>query len=149
MKVAEVSKKTRGKTLMVRARHEKSDREGDEKRALDMEVQGRRRRRPKARWKDCIAADMREKGLDTNMTNDRLTWKQLIKNATLDKDRLLELTKKNSNKLLPNVVVISLSLSFFLSKSKSKSKYIADQHISDLIHSGVLSFFSHILYYIL
>ena len=49
---------------------------------INMEVQGRRKRgRPKTRWKDCIAADMREKGLDTNMTGDRCRWKCLIKNS--------------------------------------------------------------------
>ena len=30
--------------------------------------------------KICIAADMREKDLNTNMTGDRCRWKRLIKN---------------------------------------------------------------------
>lgn len=48
-----------------------------------MEVRGRRRRgRPKTRWKDCIAADMREKGLNTNMTGNRGGWRRLIKNSS-------------------------------------------------------------------
>lgn len=48
------------------------DGEGDEKMALDVEVQGRRRkgRHPKARRKDYTAADMRKKSLSTNMTRD-------------------------------------------------------------------------------
>ncbi|KAK7071733.1 hypothetical protein SK128_007365, partial [Halocaridina rubra] len=47
----------------------RSDEESEEKRALDTEVHGRRR--GDLRWKVCITADMKEEGLDTNMTVDR------------------------------------------------------------------------------
>lgn len=58
------------------------DGESDERRLLDMEVRGRRRRkRSKTRWKDCIAAAMIEKGLDTNIAGDRDRWSRLIKNS--------------------------------------------------------------------
>ena len=58
----------------------RSDGESDEKRALDMKVQGRRRGRPKTRWKDWTAADMREKVQD-NKTGNRYRWKLIIKNS--------------------------------------------------------------------
>ena len=54
------------------------DGESDKERALNMEVKGRRRGRPNTR---CIAVDMREKVLNTNMTGDRFRWKRLIKNS--------------------------------------------------------------------
>ena len=56
--------------------------EAVERMMMDMEVQGRRRRgRPKTRWKDCIAADVREKQLDLGMVHNRNDWRQLIKNS--------------------------------------------------------------------
>ncbi|KAK7066343.1 hypothetical protein SK128_015603 [Halocaridina rubra] len=54
--------------------------ESDENRTLAMEVQGSRRRgRPKTRWKDCIAADMREKSMAINITGDRGRSRKLTK----------------------------------------------------------------------
>ena len=56
--------------------------EAVERRMMDMEVQGRRRRgRSKTRWKDCKAADVREKQLDFGMVHNRNDWRQLIKNS--------------------------------------------------------------------
>ena len=74
-------KKTQETRLKWYGQVMRSDRESDEKRTLDMEVQARRRGRPKTRWEDCIAVDMREKGLNTNMTSDRCRWKRLTKNS--------------------------------------------------------------------
>lgn len=66
------------------------DGESDERKILEMEVQGRRRRgRPKTRWKECIAANMREKGLNTNMAGDRGMWRRFIKNSDPYKDGLI------------------------------------------------------------
>ena len=49
---------------------------------MDMKVQGRSGRgRPKIMWKDCIAADVREKQLDVGMVHIRNDWRQLIKNS--------------------------------------------------------------------
>lgn len=68
-KVEREREEARGKTLMVRVRH---DGESDKKRAVDKEVHGRRRRgRSKTRLKECTAANEREAGLDTNTTEDR------------------------------------------------------------------------------
>ena len=66
VKVGEVSKIQEGRLIWY-GHVMRSNGESDEKRALDMEVQGR----PKTRWKDSIAVDMREKDLDTNVTGDR------------------------------------------------------------------------------
>ena len=58
------------------------DEEAVERRMMDMEVHGHRGRgRPKTRWKDCIAADVREKKLDLGMVHNRNDWRQLIKNS--------------------------------------------------------------------
>ena len=81
VKVAELSRKVQEARLRwydpVRR-----DEEAVERRMMDMEVQGRRRRgRPKTRWKDCIAADVREKQLDLGMVHNRNDWRQLIKNS--------------------------------------------------------------------
>ncbi len=47
-----------------------------------MEVQGRRRRgRPKTRWKNCVAADVEEKGLNVEFVEDMGLWRRLIKNC--------------------------------------------------------------------
>lgn len=46
------------------------DATSDEKIALDMEVQGRRRGKPNI-WKECKQDSMRGKGLYTNVAGDR------------------------------------------------------------------------------
>ena len=82
VKVGEISKKTQEARLRWYGHVMRKDAISDERRTLDMEVQGKRRRgRPKIRWKDCIQEDMREKRLRTNMAGDRGKWKLLIKNS--------------------------------------------------------------------
>ena len=52
------------------------------RRVMDMELDGRRRRgRPRCRWKDNVANDMREKGLREQDTQDRRRWRRLIGNS--------------------------------------------------------------------
>ena len=82
LKVVEVSKKMQEARLRWYGHVMRSIEESGEKRAMDVEIQGiRRRGRPKTRWKDCIANDMREKDLEPNMTGDRSRWRRLIKNS--------------------------------------------------------------------
>ena len=82
VKVTEISKKTQEARLRWYGHVARSNIESDERRALDMEVQGRRRRgRPKTIWKDCIISDMRIKELDNNMAVDRNRWRRLIRNS--------------------------------------------------------------------
>ena len=82
VKVAELSKKVQEARLRWYGHVLRRDEEAVERRMKDMEVQGRRRRgRPKTRWKDCIAADIREKQLDLGMVHNRNDWRQLIKNS--------------------------------------------------------------------
>ena len=88
VKVRGVSKRTQEARLRWCGHVMRSDGESDEKRALDMEVEGRRGR-PKTRWKDCIAADMRKKDLDTGMTGG----KSSSRIATKYNDGLIKLTK--------------------------------------------------------
>ena len=53
-----------------------------ERRVINMEVQGRKGRgRPKTRWKDYTAADVREKQLDIGMVHNRNDWRRLIKKS--------------------------------------------------------------------
>ena len=80
--MAELSKKVQEARLRWYGHVLRRGEEGVERRMMDMEVQGRRgRRRPKTRWKNCIAADVREKQLDLGMVNNRNDWRQLIKNS--------------------------------------------------------------------
>ena len=82
VKVREVLKKTQEARFRWYGHVMRSNGDSDKKGIMDMEVQGRRRKgRPKTRWKDCIAADMRKKGPGTNMTGDRCRWKRIIKNS--------------------------------------------------------------------
>ena len=82
VKVGEISKKKQEARHRQYGHVMRRDGTSYERRVLDMEVQGRRRRgRPKIRWRDCIQDDMREKGLDTNIASDRGNRKRLIKNS--------------------------------------------------------------------
>ena len=82
VKVAELSKKVQEARLRWYGHVLRRDEEVVERRMMDMEVQGRRERgRPKTRWKDCIAGDVREKQLDLGMVHNRNDWRQLIKNS--------------------------------------------------------------------
>ena len=72
VKVVELSKKVQEARLRWYGHVLIRDEEVVERRMMDMEVQGRRGRgRPKTRWKDCIAADVREKQLDLRMVHYR------------------------------------------------------------------------------
>ena len=80
--MAELSKKVQEARLRWYGHVLRRDEECVERRMMDMEVQGRRGRgRPKTRWKDCIAADVREKQLDLGRVHNRNDWRQLIKNS--------------------------------------------------------------------
>ena len=82
VEVAELSKKVQKARLRWYGHVLRRDEEVVERRMMDMEVHGRRGRgRPKTRWKDSIAADVREKQLDLGMVHNRNDWRQLIKNS--------------------------------------------------------------------
>ena len=71
-------KESLGKTEMVWSCHEKREDEFVCKRVMNMEVGGRRRKgRPKFRWKDNIAKDLKEKVLSEQDTQDRIRWRRL------------------------------------------------------------------------
>ena len=86
MKVQEARLRWYGQVL-------RADMEGVERRMMDMEVLGRGGRGTlKTRWKDCIAADVREKQVDIGMVRNMNAWRQLIKNSdTIIINRLLTL----------------------------------------------------------
>ena len=48
---------------------------------MKMDVEGRRRKgRPKQRWMDSVNVDLREKGLSGKETQNRVMWRQLVRN---------------------------------------------------------------------
>ena len=48
------------------------------RRAMEIKVQGRRkRRRPKRRWLDRVRDDIKEKGLSADDVYDRATWRRI------------------------------------------------------------------------
>ena len=82
VKVTEISKKAQEARLRWYGHILRREAESVERVVMDMEVQGSRGRgRPKTRWKDCIAKDLRERGLDVDAAQDRTHWRQLIKNS--------------------------------------------------------------------
>ena len=82
VKVVEVSKKIQQKRLQWYGHVMRREDDHACRRVMDMEVEGRRRRgRPKFRWKDNIANDMREKGLREQDVLDRRSWRRLIRNS--------------------------------------------------------------------
>ena len=82
VKVTEVSKKVQEARLRWYGHLMRREEQHVAREVMDMEVDGTRRRgRPKTRWKDCIEDDMREKGVQNEMTQDRTRWKRLIKNG--------------------------------------------------------------------
>ena len=47
------------------------------RRAMSMEVEGRRKRgRPRRRWMDCVSDDLKEKGLTVNDSRNRRVWRR-------------------------------------------------------------------------
>ena len=82
VKVAEASRKVQEARLRWYGHIRRRDEEYVGRKVLEMEVPGRRRRgRPKTRWRDCVAADIREKDLEENAVYDRGKWRRLIKNS--------------------------------------------------------------------
>ena len=82
MKVTELHKKVQEKRLRWYGhviRHEDSH---VVKRALNLEVEGRRRRgRPQRRWMDCVSEDLEMKGLTEKDAVDRKCWVLMTNNG--------------------------------------------------------------------
>ena len=52
------------------------------RRAIDMEVEDRRRRgRPKRSWRDCLEGDFRAKAITGDEYAERGEWRRLVKNG--------------------------------------------------------------------
>ena len=82
VEVTSVSKKVQEARLRWFGHVVRGEEDSCERRTMEMEVGGRRRRgRPRMRWRDCVAADSREKNLDLRVAGDRLRWRRLIKNS--------------------------------------------------------------------
>ena len=82
VKVLEVSKKAQERRLKWFGHVMRREDDFVGKRVMNMEVEGRRRRgRPKFRWKDSIANDLKEKGLSEQDTQDRRRWRRLTSNS--------------------------------------------------------------------
>ena len=82
VKVTEASKKVQEARLRWYGHLMRREEPHVAREVMDTEINGTRRRgRPKTRWKDCIRDDMREKGLQEHMTQDRSRWRRLIKNG--------------------------------------------------------------------
>ena len=45
-----------------------------------MDVERRRKGRPKPRWMDRVNVDLREKGLPSEETHNQAVWRQLVRN---------------------------------------------------------------------
>ncbi|XP_069977528.1 uncharacterized protein [Penaeus vannamei] len=52
-------------------------------RVMEMHVDGRRRGRPKLRWRDRLKEDLEDKGLRREGAMDRTRWKRLARNSDL------------------------------------------------------------------
>ena len=82
VEVTSVSKKVQEARLRWFGHVVRGEEDSCERRTMEMEADGRRRRgRPRMRWRDCVAADSREKNLDLRVAGDRLRWRRLIKNS--------------------------------------------------------------------
>ena len=82
LKVTEVSKKVQEARLRWYGHVMRSPEEQVAREAMDMVVEGRRRRgRPKTRWKDRIEADLLEKGINERDYENRSNWRRLIRNS--------------------------------------------------------------------
>lgn len=79
IKVTEASKKLKENKLRWYGHIKRRDENELVRKMLDMDVQGRRRRgRPKKRWMDGVREEMRERGIEDHMTQDRNLWKKII-----------------------------------------------------------------------
>ena len=82
VKVAEISSKMQERRLNWYGHVMRRDENYVGRKAMTMEVEGRRRRgRPKLRWKDKLREDMSEKGLVENQVADKNNWKRLARNS--------------------------------------------------------------------
>ncbi|CAB3222369.1 unnamed protein product [Arctia plantaginis] len=76
LKVAPLDEKLRSNRLSWYGHVMRRDEENVAKKVLGMRVEGYKRRgRPKKRWMDCVREDMASKGVNSEMTHDRVKWK--------------------------------------------------------------------------
>ncbi|MEL7196585.1 MAG: reverse transcriptase family protein, partial [Bacteroidota bacterium] len=82
LKVVEASKKIQEGRLRWYGHLLRRDENHVGRYAMDMEVQGRRRRgRPRKRWRDCVREDLQWKDIDEAEALNRNRWRQLIRNG--------------------------------------------------------------------
>ena len=82
VKVTEIHKKVQEKRLRWYGHVQRRDENHVTKQALNLEVEGRRRRgRPRRRWMDCVREDMAEKGLAERDAADRQRWRTMTSNG--------------------------------------------------------------------
>ena len=80
LKVGVLSQKIKESRLMWYGHVERREEDYFWKRVLRMEIPGRRKReRPRRRWMDNIKADMLERGLQREDTQDRAVWRSKIR----------------------------------------------------------------------
>ena len=78
--VCDIAGKLRETRLRWYGHVQRREEEHITKRVLNMELPGKRKRgRPKRRWRDCVADDMRKSGLSTENALDRRKWKLSIR----------------------------------------------------------------------
>lgn len=80
-KVTEVTKKVQERRMRWFGHIKRREEGYVGRRILDMEVEGRRRGRPKKRWKDHIGEDLMERGLSGEEIGDRALWRRLVRNS--------------------------------------------------------------------
>ena len=82
LKVVEASKKIQEGRLRWYGHLLRRDENHVGRYAMDMEVQGRRRRgKPRKRWRDCVREDLQWKDIDEAEALNRNRWRQLIRNG--------------------------------------------------------------------
>ena len=80
-KVAEISKKAQERRLQWYGPVMRKEEDCVVRRVMDMEVEGRRRGRPKRRWRDCLEGDFREKAISGDEYAERGEWRRPVKNS--------------------------------------------------------------------
>ena len=77
-KVRKITKKVQDKRLKWYGHAMRREEHNVGRRAMEMKVQGRRKRgRPKRRWLDKAMDDIKEKGLSADEVYDRATWRRM------------------------------------------------------------------------
>ena len=75
--MTEISKKVQERRLQQYGHMMRKDEDYVGKKAMEMEVPGRRNRGiPKRRWLDSVKVDLKEKGLEGNEFHDRVRWRR-------------------------------------------------------------------------